>query len=266
MGANRTGEDLAAAAQTSAAQTSAAQAQPPLCLVINGPSAAGKSTLTTAIQDRAERPLLRFGLDELFRMIPDHWGGGLPGARHSDLGFRYENVELESVDLGGVGTGNGGTGTGGTGNGDVERAGPGGRDGVRRIRTGADGMRMLGAMNVAVVAMLRAGQGVIVDGQAFEPAANRDLESRLAELDREGAAAVAIVELRTDDGDLEDRQRRHEHPAGLSLFHNRQPPQSPDPDLVIETTGRDAAQVADVLWAWLVGFYPAIETGQAPGA
>jgi hypothetical protein len=121
-------------------------------------------------------------------------------------------------------------------------------------------------MNVAVVAMLRAGQGVIVDGQAFEPEANRDLESRLAELDREGMAAVAIVELRTDDGDLVDRQRRHEHPAGLSLFHNRQPPQSPDPDLVIETTGRDAAQVADVLWDWLVGFYPAIETGQARGA
>ena len=205
---------------------------PPLCLVINGPSAAGKSTLTTAIQDRAERPLLRFGLDELFRMIPDHWGGGLPGARHSHLGFRYEDVE----------------------------------PGVRRIRTGADGMRMLGAMNVAVVAMLRAGQGVIVDGQAFEPEANQDLESRLAELAREGGAAVAIVELRTADGDLEDRQRRHEHPVGLSLFHNRRPPQSPDPDLVVETTGRDAAQVADVLWDWLVEFYPAIETGQAAGA
>jgi chloramphenicol 3-O-phosphotransferase len=230
---------------------SADQPEPPLCLVINGPSAAGKSTLTTAIQDRAERPLLRFGLDELFRMIPDHWGGGLPGARHSDLGFRYEDVELEPVL-----TGNGGTGNGGAGN----------RDGVRRIRTGADGLRMLGAMNVAVVAMLRAGQGVIVDGQAFEPKANRDLESRLAELDREGAAAVAIVELRADVGDLEERQRRHEHPAGLSLFHNRQPPQSADPDLVIETTGRDAAQVADVLWDWLVEFYPAIETGQARGA
>jgi len=137
---------------------------------------------------------------------------------------------------------------------------------VRRIRTGADGMRMLGAMNVAVVAMLRAGQGVIVDGQAFEPEANQDLEARLAEMAREGAAAVAIVELRTSDDDLEDRQRRHEHPVGLSLFHNRQPPQSPDPDLVVETTGRDAAQVADVLWDWLVEFYPAIETGQAAGA
>jgi chloramphenicol 3-O-phosphotransferase len=203
----------------------------PLCLVINGPSAAGKSTLTTAIQDRAEVPLLRFGLDELFRMVPDHWGGGLPGARHSDLGFRYEEVRRH--------------------------------EGVRRIRSGPDGMLMLRAMNAAIAAMLRVGHGVIVDGQAFEPEANRDLEARLGELDRQGAAVVAIVELRTDNSELEDRQRRHQHPAGLSLFHNSQPPQSANPDLVIDTTGLDAAQVADLLWNWLVVFYPAIETGNA---
>lgn len=206
----------------------------PLCLVINGPSAAGKSTLTTAIQDRAEIPLLQFGLDELFRMVPDHWGGGLPDARHSDLGFRYEDVE--------------------------------GHDGVRRIRSGPDGMLMLGAMNAAVVAMLQAGQGVIVDGQAFEPEANQDLEARLRELDRRGAAVVAIVELGADDSELEDRQRRHRHPVGLSLFHNKQPPQSASPDLLIDTTGLDADQVADRLWDWLVAVYPAIATGRAHDA
>lgn len=206
----------------------------PLCLVINGPSAAGKSTLTTALQDRAEVPLLRFGLDELFRMVPDHWSGGLPGARHSDRGFRYEDVA--------------------------------GREGVRRIRTGPDGMRMLRAMNAAVVAMLRAGQSVVVDGQAFEPEANQDLETRLRALGREGAAVVAVVELRAGDAALEDRQRRHRHPAGLSLFHSSQPPQSAEPDLVIETTGRDAAQVVDLLWDWLAARYPAIETGRTPGA
>ena len=208
----------------------------PLCLVINGPSAAGKSTLTTAIQDRAEVPLLRFGLDELFRMVPDHWGGGLPGARHADLGFRYENIDGYDGDDG--------------------------DDGVRRIRTGPDGMLMLRAMNAAITAMLQAGQGVIVDGQAFEPEANRDLDTRLRELGRRNAAAVAVVELRADDGALADRQRRHRHPAGLSLFHNSLPPQSAEPDLVLDTTGRDAAQVADLLWDWLVGFYPAIRTGR----
>lgn len=206
---------------------------PPLCLVVNGPSAAGKSTLTTTIQDRSEIPLLRFGLDELFRMVPDHWGGGLPGARHSDLGFRYEDVD--------------------------------GLPGVRRIRTGPDGLRMLTAMNAAVVAMLRAGQGVIVDGQAFEPEANRDLEARLRDLTAQGAAVVVTVELRVREEDLADRQRRHRHPAGLALFHARQPAQSANPDLVVDTTGRDADQVADAVWAWLTAVHPALAAGPAGG-
>lgn len=201
----------------------------PLCVAINGPSAVGKSTLTTKLQDRAEVPLLRFGLDELFRMVPDHWGGGLPGARHSERGFRY-------VD---------------------------GPAGVRRISTGPDGVVMIGAMNAAVSAMLRAGQGVIVDGQTFEAEANRDLEARLHELERQELASVAIIELKASNTVLEDRQRRHKHPAGLSLFYNTLPPQSVDPDLVIDTTAMNTDQVADQLWNWLAAFYPPLATGWA---
>ncbi|MCP2262782.1 chloramphenicol phosphotransferase CPT family protein [Promicromonospora thailandica] len=203
----------------------------PLCLVVNGPSAAGKSTLTTAIQDRSEVPLLRFGLDELFRMVPEHWGGGLPGARHSGRGFRYENVA--------------------------------GHDGVRRICTGPDGRRMLSAMNAAIVAMLEAGQGVVVDGQAFEPEANRDLETRLRGLGASGAAVVVVVELRADVVDLVDRQRRHRHPAGLAEFHARQPPQSAAPDVVVDTTGQDAGRVADIVWERLTAVYPQLADDSA---
>lgn len=204
---------------------------PPLCLVVNGPSAVGKSTLTTAIQERAEVPLLRFGLDELFRMVPEPWGGGLPGARHADRGFRYEDVH--------------------------------GQDGVRRIRTGVDGSRMLAAMNAAVVAMLESGQGVVVDGQAYETGATRDLEARLRALARGGSAVVAVIELRASDQDLAERQSRHCHPAGLSLFHARQPPQSAAPDLVVDTAGRDAEAVADAVWAWLADVYPPLLGGPA---
>jgi hypothetical protein len=89
---------------------------------------------------------------------------------------------------------------------------------------------------------LKVGQGVIVDGQAFEPEANRDLEARLRKVSQDGAATVAIVELTTDDGEREDRQCRHRHPAGLSLFHNSRPPQSARPDLIIDTTGLDASR------------------------
>ncbi len=201
-------------------------ASEPLCLVINGPSAAGKSTLTTAIQSRSELPLLRFGLDELFQMVPDHWGGGLPGARHSNRGFSYREVP--------------------------------GIDGARRIHCGSDGHTMLRAMNAAVIAMLREGQGVVVDGQAFEPVINQELESGLRKLEEERSACVFVVELQVDDIELADRQRRHRHPAGLSLFHNRLPPQSMHPDLRLDTTHMDSDHVAETVWNQLVVRYPSI--------
>lgn len=200
----------------------------PLCVVVNGPSAAGKSTLTTAIQDRADVPLLRFGLDELFRMVPDHWGGGLPGARYSSRGFSYAEVE-------------------------------GAAPGVRQIRCGRDGHQMLLAMNAAILAMLRTGQSVIVDGQAFEPHANTDLERALADAQADGEIVKAVIQLKADDSALASRQELHDHPVGLSLFHNSLPPQSSAPDLEIETSAMSAAEVAEVVWDWLRRRYPLIQ-------
>ncbi len=64
----------------------------PLCVVLNGPSAVGKSTLAAAIQDHSVAPLLRFGVDEFYRMVPDQWAGGVKGARFADRGFTYQEV------------------------------------------------------------------------------------------------------------------------------------------------------------------------------
>ncbi|WP_018686072.1 phosphotransferase-like protein [Actinokineospora enzanensis] len=191
--------------------------KPPLCVAITGPSAAGKSTLTTAIQDHAREPLLRFGVDELYRMIPGQWGGG---ARYAaERGFTYQDVPS--------------------------------MPGSRRMNNGVDAIAMLGAMNAAVVAMLEAGVGVIVDGQAFEPAVNRDLEERLLGLRSAGVARVAIVELAVADGPLADRQRRHEDPMGLSLHQNTLAKQAARPDLVVETSGMSAVEVAEFVCGWL---------------
>ncbi|MEU1997027.1 hypothetical protein ABZ511_21440 [Nocardia gamkensis] len=191
----------------------------PLCIVINGPSAAGKSTLTAAIQDRIEEPLLRFGVDELYRMVPDQWAGGVPNARYADRGFTYQDVP----------------------------AAPG----VRRIHNGVDAISMLYAMNSAVVGMLSAGVGVIVDGQAFEPSVNQDLENRLRELEAKGEARVAIIEIGAADDQLADRQRRHAHPVGLSLHHNTLPKQAARPDLIVDTTRMTSAEVADLVCGWI---------------
>ena len=194
-------------------------AESPLCVVLNGPSAAGKSTLTEAVQDHWEEPLLRFGLDELYRMVPGQWAGGVKNARHLPEGFSYQDVES--------------------------------MPGARRMDNGPDALAMLYAMNAAIVAMLTSGVGVIVDGQAFEPAVNQDLEACLRQLRDAGLARVAVVEIAVADEQLADRQRRHAHPVGMSLHHNTLPKQAENPDLVVDTTNMTADEVADLVCGWL---------------
>jgi chloramphenicol 3-O-phosphotransferase len=191
----------------------------PLCVVINGPSAAGKSTLAAAIQDHFEVPLLRFGVDELYRMVPDQWAGGVRNARHADRGFTYQTVPD--------------------------------RPGVRRINNGVDAIAMLYAMNSAIAGILVSGMGVVVDGQAFEPQVNSDLEKRLRDLQAEGLAQVAMIELVASDEQLAERQRQHAHPVGLSLYHSSLPKQAGQPDLVVDTTEMDVAHVAKFVCDWL---------------
>jgi chloramphenicol 3-O-phosphotransferase len=191
----------------------------PLCVVINGPSAAGKSTLATAIQEHSPEPLLRFGVDELYRMVPDQWAGGVAGARHADRGFTYREVLAIP--------------------------------GARRINNGVDAMAMLFAMNSAILGILGSGVGVVVDGQTFEPDVNADLDNRLRGLRAEGLARVAVIELVVADEQLANRQRRHAHPVGLSLHHNSLPKQAAAPDLVVDTTERTAAEVAALVCDWL---------------
>lgn len=156
-------------------------------------------------------------------MLPDHWGA-MPGAKHH--GFRYADVADSP--------------------------------GVRRMTIGDDGYRMLYAMNAAIEAILRCGQSVIVDGQIYSPEVNQDLEYRLGLLRDTHVAGFGIVELIASDAALLDRQERHEHPVGLSLHHNRQPPQSCSPSLRVDTTGKTASDVADFVWQWLREDYPPV--------
>ncbi|MGW1098295.1 phosphotransferase-like protein [Streptomyces sp. NPDC002455] len=193
--------------------------KPPLCVVITGPSAAGKSTLAAAIQEHAREPLLRFGVDELYRMVPGQWAGGVAHARFAERGFTYQDVPS--------------------------------MPGARRINNGVDAIAMLRAMNAGIVGILGAGVGVIVDGQAFEPVVNTDLEGRLRDLRARGLARVAFIELSVTDEPLADRQRRHAHPVGLSLHQNNLPKQATKPDLVVETSSMSAAKVAAFVCRWL---------------
>src|SRR5699024_4227217 len=144
-----------------------------ICVVVNGPSSVGKSTLVEGLQDLASVPLLRFGADELYRMVPAQWAGGTAGASHGEQGFSYREVLSEhGLPIG------------------------------RRIHNGPDAVRMLHAMNAGVLGMVTAGHDVIVDGEAYEPEVNVDLHLRLRHAAHRGAVECSIVELTADTHDL----------------------------------------------------------------
>ncbi|WP_068795654.1 phosphotransferase-like protein [Pseudonocardia sp. HH130630-07] len=197
-----------------------------IAIVVNGPSSVGKSTLVSGLQGRSAVPLLRFGVDELYRMVPAGWAGGEPDARHGERGFRYLPDPAH---------------------------GPG----ARRIVNGPDAMAMLRAHHAGVLGMLRAGHHVVVDGQAYEPSLDAEFRRALS-----GAAGCgvesSVVELRASGETLADRQARHDHPAGLALGNAARAGAFTAPDLLLDTSGLSADTVLDRVWDRLVSRHPVL--------
>ena len=200
-----------------------------VCIVVKGPSAVGKSTLVTAIQDRAGVPLLRFGIDELYRMVPAPWAGGTLDAEHADVGFRYVPDENDP------------TGS--------------------AIANGKDAVQMLRALQPGVLGMVRAGHHVIVDGQGYEPIVNAEFHDALRAAVHDGEIEASIIELTAHDPDLMVRQERHQRPAGLALSQSRRGPICPDPDLILDTSGRSGTAVFEQVWSWLSGRHHVLAGG-----
>jgi chloramphenicol 3-O-phosphotransferase len=200
----------------------------PVCVVVNGPSAVGKSTLVQKIQARSAIPLLRFGVDELYRMVPCEWAGGTRDPIHSKEGFSYQFLE--------DGEGNQ----------------------LRVIINGPDAVRMLLGMNAATCGFLASGNHVIVDGQGYEPRVNEDLRLSLKRMRTDGRAEVSVIELTVSPGEIVTRQELHAHPAGIALAQLRSGPVDPDPDLLFDTTGLTPDRVFEEVWAWLASRHPAL--------
>jgi chloramphenicol 3-O phosphotransferase len=118
-------------------------------VLLIGPSCAGKSTLTKAIQDAAPTPFLGLSLDGLFAGVPDRWGGqGI----HTAEGFRYEWF--------------------------TDARNPDGR--ARRIVCGDVGWRMLQGLHRAAAAYAAAGNDVVVDDMLLDERVLADWREALA--------------------------------------------------------------------------------------
>ncbi|MEV0649194.1 AAA family ATPase [Phytomonospora sp. NPDC050363] len=149
---------------------------------INGTSSAGKTTLTRAIQERADTPWLATGIDAFFASVPEPWGGGRGGPLSRE-GFAYDRSVSEEGHP------------------------------VTVIRYGPAGRRMLRAMHAATAAMAESGNDVIVDELLLTP----DLMGAWTEA--LGGVRVLWVGLHCPLPVLEARERERGQVAGLARGH-----------------------------------------------
>ena len=176
-------------------------------VLLVGPSCAGKSTLTRALQAASPTPFLALSLDGLFAAVPDRWGG------RGDLaheGFRYDWI----------------------------RGGPDQAGAVRRIACGEVGRRMLRGMHRAVAVHAGLGTDVVVDDMLLDDQVLADWRVALA------GVPTMLVRLTAPLTELIRReQARTLHPTpGLVEGHHAQH-EAVSADLVIDTSavGPDAA-------------------------
>lgn len=112
-------------------------------ILLIGPSCAGKSTLTKALQALSPEPYLAQSLDGLFAAVPDEWGGS---GRRTLEGFFY----------------------------DWSASPADGRPAVRRIGYGPIGWTFLQGFHRAVAAYAEAGVDVVVDDMLLDLAVLTD--------------------------------------------------------------------------------------------
>lgn len=177
-------------------------------ILIVGPSCAGKSTLTAAIQAAASTPFVGLSLDGLFAATPERWGG------QGDLaaeGFHYAWP----------------SGTAGE---------PGA---VRRVGYGPAGWRMLQGMHRAVAAYPGAGVDVVVDDMLLDDAVLADWRVALAEV------PTLLVRLAAPFAELQRREeaRTRRRTPGLVAGHYAQH-EAVAADLVIDTAAMTPDEAA----------------------
>ncbi|MFI6044486.1 hypothetical protein ACIA8C_22860 [Nocardia sp. NPDC051321] len=203
----------------------------PICIVVNGPSAVGKSTLVSQLQTKSPVPLLRFGIDQLYGMVPPPWAGGTPNARNSREGFSYVSVQLDDKTSG------------------------------RVIRNGVDAVRMLRAMNAAIISILMSGMNVVVDGQPYERHITDEFYHCVQQHVSAGHIEATFVELTASRDALLERQSRHAHPADLSIAQHQAGLISPNPDFVLDTARLSSEEVLAAVWDRLAERHRALATG-----
>lgn len=190
----------------------------PVIVLLIGTSSVGKSSLAKRLQDELSEPYLLLGIDDVFRMVPERWGGGLGGPL-SAAGFRYDRTS---------------------------------EPGVVTIRYGAVGEAILAGMHRAVAAFAEAGNNLIVDEMLLDERVLRDWIEQLGRFQpylAQVVAAETVLERR-------ERERQHGSVPGLARGH-LQVNALRHRDLLIDTTEQQPDACARELARWLESRPPA---------
>jgi chloramphenicol 3-O phosphotransferase len=151
----------------------------PTIILLIGTSSAGKTTLSRQLQAQLAEPYLLLGIDDIFRMVPERWGGGLGGPLSVD-GFRYDRAS---------------------------------EPGLITIRYGAVGEKVLSGMHHAVAAFAEAGNHIIVDEMLLNERILADWIEQLGRFHPYLVRVTASVEA------LEQRERQRGNAPGLARGH-----------------------------------------------
>ena len=169
-------------------------------LLLNGPAAAGKTSLAKALQDGLEEPYFRWGLDSFFAMVPHRWAGGPRGA------LRQEGIFYE----------------GDVGEGESRR--------VTGIGYGAIGRQMLLGMHRAFSAFATAGNNQIIDGLLWDKALLSDFVEVFVDLE------VIVVGVFCSETVLVQREIERGGPYGLALGQGEKVHDGYQYDVTVDTS------------------------------
>ncbi len=151
----------------------------PTIILLVGTSSAGKTTLAKHLQDILPDHYLHFGIDDIFRMVSERWGGGL-GDPLSYEGFRYDRTDAPvSV----------------------------------TIRYGAIGQRILEGWHRAMAAFARAGNHLIIDDMLLDDFVLKDWMEQI------GPLRPYVVKVTAEMDILEQREIRRGNESGLARGH-----------------------------------------------
>jgi len=191
------------------------QPKPGVVIILNGPSAVGKSSLQKAIQKLAQKPYISLGIDSLFNdPFPDEHGS-LGTKTNTDFEKQLRHVTIDNNTV--------------------------------YLHIGQQGQKIVSGMNQAIAAYAQAGNNVVVDYIMYEKSWMQELLKNLS------GCPVYLVGVTAPLETIQERERsRSTSPIGHAKSHYNTVHEGNNYDLWIDTSLDKPEQGADKILKFII--------------